>query len=167
MSLQSSAGTPSAGSLSPCLHHVASSFYHQLIRRGCSSVGYFVTYSSLRFRNGGLIGRYLCIFITFAVSGVFHTLSDIMQGIPWQESGAMEFFCMQTLGIMMEDAVQALYRSRRGNKARTSHWAIRVQGYMWVVAWLVWSTPRWTYPLMQRDQGGGILPFSLIRLLKA
>lgn len=146
---------------------MASCSYHQLIRRGCSGVAYFATYSFLHLKKGGLIGRYLFILLTFAASGFFHLFADITQGITWRESGALQFFCIQTLGIMIEDAVQAVYRSLRGDKAGQSHIAVTVLGYIWVVAWLVWSTPRWTYPVMQRYGGEPVLPFSLISLLKA
>ncbi len=159
--------TPRRRCVVSMLTYITSCFYHQLIRRGCSSIAYFVTDSCLHLKKGGLIRRYQFLFLTFAVSGIFHTFSDITQGIPWRESGAMEFFCVQTLGIMLEDAVQALYRARRVNRSEKSHTAANALGYVWVVAWLVWSTPRWTYPIMQRDTGGRILPLSPIGLLKA
>ena len=68
---------------------------------------------------------------------------------------------------MLEDATQAIYRSFREEKAGVSPWAARALGYLWVVAWLVWTTPIWAYPSMQRDKGERILPFSLINLFDA
>lgn len=79
----------------------------------------------------------------------------------------MQFFCIQTLGIMLEDAVQALYWSYRGEKVGASPWAATALGYLWVVAWMVWTSPVWIYPSMQRDQGGRILPVSIISLFRA
>ena len=38
------------------------------------------------------------------VSGVFHRVGDMLGGTPWQESGALRFFIMQAVGIMIEDA---------------------------------------------------------------
>lgn len=68
---------------------------------------------------------------------------------------------------MLEDAIQALFRSYRGEKGGASPWAARALGYLWVVAWMVWTTPVWTYPSMQRDKGERILPFSLMDLFSA
>ncbi|KAL8826942.1 MAG: hypothetical protein Q9170_007209 [Blastenia crenularia] len=87
-------------------------FYHQLLRRGCGSIAHAIAYSLLKLERGGFAGRYLFVLLTFAISGVFHTLSDFSQGIPWQESGAMQFFCIQALGIMIEDFVQAIFSPR-------------------------------------------------------
>lgn len=73
---------------------------------------------------------------------------------------------MQTVGIVLEDTVQALCRPYVGEKVRASPWTARAVGYLWVAAWMVWTTPVWTYPSMKRDEGGRILPFSLISLFK-
>ena len=98
--------------------------------------------------------------MVFTVSGIFHLLSDISQGIPKDESGAMQFFGMQTLGIMFEDAVQALFIRVRGSEnAIGSRLIGRVAGYLWVVAWLSWTSPIWIYPIMSRDTGTPIVPF--------
>ena len=103
--------------------------------------------------------RYLQITLVFTVSGVFHTLSDISQRIPRSESGAMRFFCIQALGIMIEDAVQALFKELRAEeKADKSRILTRAAGYMWVVAWLTWTSPIWIYPVMSRDTGAPIIP---------
>jgi hypothetical protein len=85
--------------------------------------------------------------------------SDIAQGIPWDETGALRFFLMQALGIMLEDAVTAvvgpLYRGRF-NKG----W-MKVLGYTWVILWLVWASPVWVYPLVRRSTGDPIIPLSV------
>ncbi|KAH8883275.1 hypothetical protein GQ53DRAFT_664035, partial [Thozetella sp. PMI_491] len=141
-------------------------FYHQLVRRGCSSPSYLITYSYLGLRRGSLVGRYVFLFLVFAISGIFHAFSDTLtQRIPWEESGAMTFFCLQAVGIMIEDAVQALDRQWKplllqahGKKAwgLVNTWT----GYLWVVLWLVWSSPVWIYPHMRRDKGDPIIDFS-------
>jgi hypothetical protein len=65
-----------------------------------------------------------------------------------QEYGAIQFFCNQALGIMIEDGVQELYRRISGksnDSVDTPLWA-KIMGYLWVVAFLSWSTPIWVYP---------------------
>ncbi len=139
-------------------------FYHQLVRRGCGSIAHALTYRLLGLNHGGFLGRYLFMLLTFAVSGAFHTFSDVSQGVPLRESGAVTFFCIQTVGIMIEDGVQALCPSSAGKTGREQrvHVLRRLAGYLWVVAWLVWTTPGWTYPMMRRDRGDRLLPFSVL-----
>ena len=72
---------------------------------------------------------------------------------------------MQAIGIMMEDAVQAIYRWYHGQKRTTASprgWK-RAFGFVWLLLWLIWTTPVWTYPVAQRSSGEGILPVSLLR----
>ena len=110
--------------------------------------------------QGGVVARYAFTMLVFTVSGVFHSLSDISQGIPLGESGAMRFFCIQAAGIMFEDAAQALFnRLRGGEMTDKSRRATRAAGYLWVVAWLSWTSPIWIYPAMARDKGAPLVPF--------
>ena len=105
------------------------------------------------------MAKYGLIFFTFAVSGVLHTLSDISLGVPRAESGAIRWFCMQALGIVFEDGVQALWKTVSGNRVGEPRSVPRMLGYIWVAAWWVWSSPVWVYPIMQRDKGAHIIPF--------
>ena len=139
-------------------------FYHQLVRRGCGSIAHAITYHALGLSRGRFLGRYLFIFLTFAVSGAFHTFSDISQGVPLQESGAMSFFCIQAVGIMVEDGVQAIFLTSTPKLwgQKRAYLLRRLIGYLWVLTWLIWTTPAWTYPLMRQDQGGRLLPVSVL-----
>ena len=105
------------------------------------------------------MARYGFIAGVFTVSGIFHLLCDISQGIPKAESGAMRFFGIQTLGIMFEDAVQAVFKKLHGEESFTWRLATAVTGYLWVVAWLTWTSPIWIYPTISRDTGVPIVPF--------
>lgn len=75
---------------------------------------------------------------------------------------------------MLEDGVQAMYRSIRGlsrgfGKQQPPLWA-RLVGYVWVVLFLTWSTPAFTYPMSAAYKGeerDEILPFSLLSALRA
>ncbi|KAI8631572.1 membrane bound O-acyl transferase family-domain-containing protein [Xylariaceae sp. FL1651] len=135
-------------------------FYHQLVRRGCSSIGHFVFHHCLGLKRGGFLTRYIFITLVFTVSGIFHLLSDIPQQIPMSESGAMQFFCMQGLGIMFEDAIHTLFQKLIGeSKNKVLIATKRLGGYIWVVAWLAWTSPIWIYPAMRRDTGTPLVPF--------
>lgn len=152
-----------------------SRFYHQLIRRGCSSIAHLITYPCLKLRKGSLPARYVFMAVVFAVSALFHLLSDIALGIPAHESGAVLFFCCQTPAIMFEDAAKAVFQwlagkiggvaTRKNNIISYSELSlpgrvlIRALGYSWVVIWLTCISPVWIYPAMQRDTGIPLIPF--------
>ncbi|KAE9363281.1 hypothetical protein N431DRAFT_297366, partial [Stipitochalara longipes BDJ] len=123
--------------------------WHQMLRRKAGSPAHFVTYNVLKLRKGSIIGRYTCILLTFAISGVLHIWIDMALGISWHESGAMRFFCMQTIGIAIEDAVHATLPSVKGDGQKSRSWILGVLGFLWFLAWMSWSMPIWIYPTLQ------------------
>lgn len=142
-------------------------FWHQGLRQILSSPARFTTYTILGLRKGGLLGRYTFIFLTFLLSGLLHICSDLTAGHSWRVSGGMRFFCVQTLGIMLEDAVQAAYRAlqrftAKGPKRNEVSSLERAVGYLWVLVWMMWSVPAYAYPSARRNKGEGVLPFSLL-----
>jgi hypothetical protein len=74
-----------------------------------------------------------------------HIFSDVGGGLPVRQSGAFYFFCVQALGIVIEDGVQAVWRKVTGRDAGVLG---RIVGYAWVAAWVVWSSPVWVYPVV-------------------
>jgi hypothetical protein len=72
------------------------------------------------------------------------------------ETGQLFFFTSQSLGIMLEDAVQALYKSSGIRLPRGIEYAL---AYLWVFSWLICMVPFWSYSTMRtmddpvRDQG--------------
>ena len=114
--------------------------------------------------------RYIHLFLTFVFSGVMHAASDLAQGTSWNETGAMRFFCTQAVGIMFEDSFRLLagvdlFRLRLQSKQIIMSKILR---YIWVVIFLVWSTPVWIYPSMRMNRGeekDTVVPFSVLRLV--
>lgn len=101
---------------------------------------------------------------------------DVMSGIPISECYARRLFVMQTFGIMLEDAVEALSRTARLGKTpraledvkdsvESSETWQKALGYVWVFAFLVWTTPSWSYANIRHD-GDPLFPFSLVHLLQ-
>ena len=83
-------------------------------------------------------------------------------GIPRAEAGSLVLFLLQPLGIMLEDAIQTL--TRRVPTSRSLDWIRRVVGYVWVVVFLAWSTPKWFYPQQRLGiDPANLLPFRIIR----
>lgn len=108
------------------------------------------------------------LFVVFFISGLFHLAEDVGEGMKWRDSGSFRYYCMQPIGIMLEDAVQEIYRRNsksEGKKARGHRPWERIMGYLWFVAWMTWTTPAWVYPQALLAKGGQqdrILPFSIL-----
>jgi hypothetical protein len=104
----------------------------------------FITHTILRIPSATIFARYSKILLAFSVSGAMHVVADSGGAVPMAQSGALRFFCTQALGIIVEDGVQELYRRVFGNQKSRVGKAI---GYLWVLAFLSWSTPVWVYPV--------------------
>lgn len=145
--------------------NAVSSFWHQGARQKFLAPANFLASSVLRVPKGTLLARYTVLSLTFIISGAHHQLGDVASGVPWEEAGAMRFFVMQAVGIIVEDTVQGIYRWLMGQErtaAKPTRWK-RALGFMWLLVWLIWTTPVWVYPVAQRSTGRGILPVSLLR----
>jgi len=108
----------------------------------------FIVDDVLHLRKRSLTARYTGMFFVFFLSGYLHFLWESAGRVSINPYGVWGFFSTQTLGVLLEDAVQAIYRSVTGtarSERRPSLW-IRVVGYIWVLAFLMfWSTPAWFF----------------------
>ena len=145
-------------------------FWHQYQKQKTSSPASFITNSILRLPRGTVLSQYTHLSLTFLCSGIEHALSDVAQGLPWGRSGAIQFFCTQATGIILEDALKNTFHSLvpNGRKHVRLEAFSRTFGYVWVFIFMVWSTPVWIYPSLSANKGEAkdlIVPFSLIRFL--
>ena len=132
----------------------------------------FITYNILHLRRGTALAQGAKVFLTFFISGLLHLSVDVAGRIPWQVSGSLRFFCMQAFGIVVETVVQVIAtrsltpaNNRPDNSPRFFRWD-RVIGYIWTAAFLVWTTPAYSYPAIQEDAESADktkLPFSIIK----
>ena len=135
------------------IDHLSSTFWHQNVRQRIGHPATFVTQSVLGLRRHTLSARYAHLFLTFLNSGLYHVPVDYIQGVPLARTGAVHFFVLQAAAIAVEDAVQWAWSRRQpageeAPKHKPSRF-YRLLGVMWVVAWLAWSTPIWSYPMFQ------------------
>ena len=94
----------------------------------------FLAHDILHLPHQGLLQRYTKIFISFLVSGVMHARVDTGGGISMRNSGAVQFFSMQALGIILEDSVQAIYtRFFKGSSGSNVTLLQRAAGHIWVL----------------------------------
>jgi hypothetical protein len=119
----------------------------------------FITHDVLRLPAKGLVPRYTKIVLAFFISGVGHTLVDkVCHGLTFAESQSIRFFTTQALGIMVEDAVQEIWRrcfgsGKSDSSKGTATWK-RVVGFVWLWAFMAWTMPSWVWvPISKRTAG--------------
>lgn len=143
--------------------------WHQSLTHRFLSVAHFLSHDIFKFPRGTPVARYVRFLTVFLISGVAHLFIDTAAGIPSHESGAIQFFCMQVLGILIEELVAGVYR--RGCKTsgrRLPTLFEKLIGYAWVGAFLVWSVPAYMYPMLYRSTGGlndTVVPVSVVTML--
>ncbi|EEA20522.1 hypothetical protein TMatcc_000506 [Talaromyces marneffei ATCC 18224] len=144
-------------------------FWHQNLRRMISEPVEFLAHKVLRLPKKGIVQRYLKIVLSFYLSGITHAVADISSTLSWGEQLTVEFFLIQALGIIIEDAVQAAWRlfssdPRTETVTPPARWK-RVVGALWVTLFLIWSTPRWVYPGASKAGPGtqSIVPYSFVQ----
>ncbi|KAF2678011.1 hypothetical protein K458DRAFT_481085 [Lentithecium fluviatile CBS 122367] len=149
------------------LRRAWSTFWHQGMANCLTGPAKFFTFRVLGLPKTSSIARYIFIVVVFPLSGAMHICGELTAGIPLSESGVVQFFTTQALGLLLEDAVVGGWRLVVGRSDCEAQWWKKVFGFVWVVTWLAWSMPVWTYPASRRSQGEGILPFSIVNHLKA
>ena len=146
-------------------------FWHKYQQQKMAKPAAYVTNRILRVPKSTLLSRYTSLFITFLISGYMHALTEIAQDIPWNNSGAVHFFCTQAIAIILEDGAQGIYRriSKPSSKDAVRSLAIyRWIGYLWTTIFLIWSTPIWIYPSLYENKGEEkdlTVPISIVRPL--
>ena len=69
-----------------------------------------MTHTILRIPSGTILARYANIFFAFSVSVAMHVVAGSGGAVSMAESSALRFFCVQAVGILLEDTAQALHR---------------------------------------------------------
>ncbi|KAI1919138.1 hypothetical protein LOZ65_004579 [Ophidiomyces ophidiicola] len=145
-----------------------STTWHQQLGRSLVAHSDYITYNVLRVpKTNRILVRYLRVVLVFTISGLLHVLTDSALDIPFQESGAVDFFLTQTLGIALEDMVFAINRSQNESPPPWQRPIYLTLGYLWTASFIVWSAPVWIYPSMRHSSPGMIkpVPFSLLTVL--
>jgi hypothetical protein len=143
-----------------------STFWHQGIASCLTGPAKWFVFGVLRLPKSSLLARYLFTVVVFVLSGAMHLCGELTAGIPLSESGVLQFFFTQTLGLLIEDTVVGIWQRVVGGADRRARGWQKVVGLVWVGLWMAWSMPVWTYPASRRSEGEGILPFSIVDHLK-
>ena len=124
----------------------------------------FLAHSVLGVPKNTLFARYQKIFSSFFLSAIYHIALDYGLTVPMHEAGSIQFFLLQALGIVIEDGFQAAYYSLTGrSRPLVAPLLHKLFGYMWVIAFMTWSLPVWTYPQMRyvRGRTDAMYPFTI------
>lgn len=95
--------------------------------------------------------RYLNITLVFLLSGVAHAIAAWYD--PNYQSSAylptIAFFLASAIGIMLEDAVQAMWRSVSGSASRKEDEPVpawhKAVGFIWLATWFTLTGPWMVY----------------------
>ncbi|CAG9988256.1 unnamed protein product [Clonostachys byssicola] len=111
--------------------------------------------------------RSLRIWSVFLASGLFHVAIDISSGIDAKHSGAIPFFLIQPVGLMVEDLIIKIAISLGRNPDHTPSITERCIGAVWFGLWMAWTAPAYLYPVLNSKgpDDAGVVPISIIRLL--
>ncbi|EGD96737.1 acetyltransferase [Trichophyton mentagrophytes] len=162
---------PYFGSLSQAftLRRTWAVFWQQTNAAKFASVSSFIVQRVLRISRGTQLYRYARLVSIFAVSASMHVLVDVASGLSLTSSGAARFFLTQAFGIMIEDIIIGLYYNFLvKDRSRERYLLEKCVGFVWVGAFMIWSSPAYVYPLMYRVNSGqddSIIPFSIIKML--
>ncbi|OAL66244.1 hypothetical protein A7C99_3352 [Trichophyton rubrum] len=144
-------------------------FWQQTNAAKFASVSSFIVQRVLRISRGTQLYRYARLVTIFAVSALMHVLVDVASGLSLTSSGAARFFLTQAFGIIIEDIVVSIYYNFMvKDRSRGSYLLEKCVGFVWVCAFMIWSSPAYVYPLMYRVNSGqddSIIPFSIIKML--
>ncbi|KAK7996580.1 triacylglycerol lipase-like protein [Apiospora arundinis] len=143
------------------LRYFWSTFWHQNNTHRLSSMSRFMMHDVLRLRRGTILVQYLRICLMFLFSGLQHVAIDFASGIPPWHSGAMQFFLMQPLGLVIENLIVSLWNKGSQAPAKSPvKWWQCLLGWIWAGSWMAWTAPTYIYPIMALDssESGGVVP---------
>ena len=136
-----------------------------MLRATLEGISDLLNHDLLHIPKGTWLARYLKIWIAFFISGSIHA-GMVEDSYDIRGSGTVRFFCTQAFGIMLEDGVQAIWARSpydRRKKLDTPVWH-KIVGFLWLLAFMTWSTPAWSYRMFLHERPGIDTPlgFSII-----
>ncbi|KLO90254.1 TRI7-trichothecene biosynthesis [Fusarium fujikuroi] len=132
-----------------CLRQFWSTFWHQGLQNNLRGTATWIVKNIFRMKSYSLPSRYLKILLAFALSGLVHVPSDMGSAVSAKDSGAIQFFSTQLIGLMLEDVFGDLFLPLW--KYKFTRILARLAGYFWVISFLAWSGPvRWFPVILQQ-----------------
>ncbi|CBF82180.1 hypothetical protein AN5283.2 [Aspergillus nidulans FGSC A4] len=143
-------------------------FWHQILRVDFTAVSNFVTCKVLSLPKPSILERYTNVFLVFFLSGILHITNDVVMNVPIRDSGAMTFFLSFTIGYMIEDGVQAVWKQLYGSQKAPQEpelWKKAI-GFIWVVAFLAIASAGYFRPSQTRPESQlAFVPWSVTEII--
>ncbi|KAF1979124.1 hypothetical protein BU23DRAFT_595108 [Bimuria novae-zelandiae CBS 107.79] len=122
-------------------------FWHRLVYKSFNFHASTFT-RMLRIPQGTPFSRILNNCLVFVLSAIMHAMVTTLYGgrCAWGR-GTMVFWCIQPLSFVLEGLVQYNWKQYRKSSLSWVNTSIlsafeTAVGYLWVVAWLLWSAPK-------------------------
>ncbi|KAF8200528.1 membrane bound O-acyl transferase family-domain-containing protein [Mycena galopus ATCC 62051] len=139
--------------------------WHQMLRRPLTTHARHLT-SALSLPPGSTSARILQLVTIFLISGLMHYAAEAAVTRTWRSTGALVFFLLQPLAIIVEGGVIMLFEpcsvvSESSSDAEHTHtdsapsrsaWKSRLFtafGYAWTLSWFALTLPLWQDPLIR------------------
>lgn len=117
--------------------------------------------SVLRIAHHTSVAYVIRLVLVFALSGAVHVGLDLGFTLPIRETGAMSFFVMQAVGMLLEQVVWTVLR--RVGCGENFGTAGRIVGYLWVCVFLAATAPTWVVPIIKSlHESGERVPACLL-----
>ncbi|KAH9909634.1 membrane bound O-acyl transferase family-domain-containing protein [Xylariomycetidae sp. FL2044] len=132
--------------------------WHQMFRRFLTGhADLIVDHAFPFFPRGSFLSRYVRLGIAFLISGMIHYHGDRLMGVPDSENGAVFFFLLHALAILLEDTIIPMFSAVLPAPLG------RTAGRVWVLCFFIWSSPIWIYSSTRLGiDPAAILPVRLI-----
>ena len=145
-------------------------FWHRLTVPCCAASGKQITRHLIGMIPGSRSEKVFVAFWTFLLSGLCHVVADWQAGEPCHPGDDLLFFVANFAAIALELMVVPRLKSRvkrycadeKVARLAGSGWVEVVVGYVWVLAFFFWITPKWQYPklhavLIQAELDSGVI----------
>ncbi|KAF9530987.1 membrane bound O-acyl transferase family-domain-containing protein [Crepidotus variabilis] len=148
-------------------------FWHQSFRRVFQMHANFIAHTVLRFpKSRSKFILYTKVTLVFLLSGLLHFFTDSVALQSLSVSGALQFYLIQVVGLVIEDTVANLWRYIQGSgtispkgpsevismngsggedktpPSTSPPTAFKLLGLLWVLLWLGYTLPMWADPLI-------------------
>ncbi|KAE8132833.1 hypothetical protein BDV38DRAFT_287429 [Aspergillus pseudotamarii] len=129
-------------------------FWHRLTVSCCASSGTQVTRRLMGMTPGCQTEKIFVAFWTFLLSGLCHVIADWQAGEPCHPHDDLLFFVANFMASALELLVVRRLERVKGCRADDDKdiWSVllktinAVSGYVWVLGFFFWITPKWQYP---------------------
>jgi hypothetical protein len=133
-------------------------FWHRLIYRSFNSHATFISRClGISPNSKNFFSRFFKNYLVFLLSGIMHGAVSWKFGTPCAWKASLQYWLLQPAAFVLEGVVQAFWgKLKRSGLFRKWFEGMRPEvlegfektvGYTWVLAWLLWESPKRTFAI--------------------